>query len=111
MIAAPIIQHINLDEQGIARIAGTSLKVSDIAIDAETWGMTAREIQKNYPQLSVSQIYAALSYYYDHKAEMDALLDGEDEEYEIARSQETEPLTRSMLTERLQRKQADERAV
>ncbi len=110
MIAAPTIQHIHLAERGTARIAGTSMKVSDIAIASETWGMTPREIQENYPQLSASQIHAALSYYYGHKAEIDALLDREDAEYERARLQESAPLTRSLLAERLRQKRADESA-
>ena len=109
MIAAPIYA-IQVDEQGVARLAETSLKVSDIAIDAETWGMTPPEIQENYPQLSMAQIYAALSYYHNHKAEIDAALERDDEEVAQARSQEKEPLTRSLLAERLRHKQTGKSA-
>lgn len=106
MVAAPI-HHISLDERGIAYIAGTSMKVGHIVIDAQTWGMTLQEIQDNYPHLSRSQIHAALAYYHDHKAEIDALLVEWDQEYEQLRAQETEPLTRSMLAERLRQRQKE----
>lgn len=107
MVAAPIY-HVSLDERGVAYIAGTSMKVADIAIDATTWGMTPQEIQENYPHLSLAQIYAALAYYHDHKAEIDAQLDAWDQEYEQWHAQEKEPLTRQMLAARLQRRQKDE---
>lgn len=104
MIASPIY-HINIDEQGIAYIAGTTMKVAHIVIDATTWGMTPQEIQANYPHLSLGQIHAALAYYHDHQSEMDALLDSWDEEYEAGRAEETEPLSRAMLNERLHPRQ------
>ena len=58
MAAAPIY-HISLDERGVAYIAGTSMKIADIAIDSKTWGMTPQEIQENDPRLSLAQTYAA----------------------------------------------------
>jgi uncharacterized protein (DUF433 family) len=107
MVAAPIL-HINLDERGIAYIAGTSMKVSDIVIDSITWGLSPQQIQESYPHLSLAQIHAALTYYYDHKPEMDALLDQWDQEYEQMRAQDSDPLTRSMLAERLRQRQQGE---
>jgi uncharacterized protein (DUF433 family) len=56
MAAAPI--YLSLDERGVAYIAGTSMKIADIAIDSMTWGMTPQEIQENDPRLSLAQIYA-----------------------------------------------------
>jgi uncharacterized protein (DUF433 family) len=88
MVAAPI-HHISLDERGVAYIAGTSMKVAHIVIDTQTWSMTPQEIRDNYPHLSLAQIYAALAYYHDHKAEIDSMLDAWDEEYEQLRSQDT----------------------
>ena len=34
-------------------------------------GYTPEEIQKMYPQLTLAQIHDALSYYYDHQAEIE----------------------------------------
>ncbi len=35
-------------------------------------GMTPDEMVKQFPPLTLAQIHAALSYYYDHQAEIDA---------------------------------------
>ena len=85
MVAAPI-HHISLDEQGVAYVNGTSLKVSHLAIDAETWGMTPQRIQENYPRLSLAQIHAALAYYHDHRSEVDEQSAQDTEEYERLRA-------------------------
>lgn len=34
-------------------------------------GMTPEEIVKDFPQLNLSQVHDALSYYYDHQEEID----------------------------------------
>jgi uncharacterized protein (DUF433 family) len=101
MVAAPI-HHICLDERGIAYIAGSSLTVAVIAVDAVTWEMTPRQIQENYPKLSLAQIYAALAYYFDHQAEIDAQIAAWDAEYEQLRAANPNPLTREELEKRLQ---------
>jgi hypothetical protein len=48
-------------------------------------GKTADEIRIEYPDLTHAQIYAALAYYHDHKAEIEAELaedEGADERYQ-----------------------------
>lgn len=107
MITAPI-HHINLDERGIPYIAGTSIKVAHIAIDAQTWGMALREIQDNYPRLSLAQIHAALAYYYDHRDAIDSQIAQDAEEYERLRAEFPNPLTREQLHERWQQRQRGE---
>jgi uncharacterized protein (DUF433 family) len=54
-------------------IAGTSLEVSVIAIAKIVHGQSPEEIAADY-ELSLSQVYAALAYYYDHKAEIDTTI-------------------------------------
>jgi uncharacterized protein (DUF433 family) len=100
MVDAPI-EHISLDESGTAYIRGTTLKVADLAIDAETWGMTARQIRENHPRLSLAQIHAALAYYYDHKDAIDAQIAREVEEVERLRAKNPNPLTRQQLQDGL----------
>lgn len=56
---------------GAPVIVGTGVKVLDVAVRYEVMGLTAEEIVAAYPQLSLSQVHAALSYYYEHKAEID----------------------------------------
>ena len=64
--------HIQLDDQGVAWIDGTSVKVIEVAIDKLAHGSSPEEIHFQYPHLSLAQIHAALAYYYDHQAELDA---------------------------------------
>ena len=104
MVAAPI-HPISLDERGIAYIAGSSMKVAHIAIDAQTWGMTAQEIQDNYPHLSLAQIHSALAYYYDHRDTIDEQIAQDTEEYERLRAEFPNPFTREQLHERQQQRQ------
>lgn len=64
--------HIELDEQGVAWIANTKVKVIEVAVDKIAHGSSPEEMRYQYPHLSLAQIHAALSYYYDHQAELDA---------------------------------------
>jgi uncharacterized protein (DUF433 family) len=65
--------HIWLDESGRAWIDDTNVKVIEVALDKLGYGWTAEEIYEEHDHyLSLAQIHAALSYYYDHQAEIDA---------------------------------------
>ena len=64
--------HIELDENGVAWIDGTGTKVIEVAIDKLAHGSSPEEIHFQYPHLSLAQIHAALGYYYDHQAKLDA---------------------------------------
>jgi uncharacterized protein (DUF433 family) len=65
------VEHIVLDEAGIARLAGRRTKVAQIAMDKIAFGWDAEQIQKQYPYLGLAEIHAALAYYYDHQSEID----------------------------------------
>ncbi|MFO7741364.1 MAG: DUF433 domain-containing protein [Anaerolineae bacterium] len=52
------------------RIAGHRITVQNIVIWHERMGLSADEIASEY-DLSLSEVYAALAYYYDHRAEID----------------------------------------
>ena len=56
---------------GRACVDGTRIRVMDIANLHEA-GFTPEKIKEEYPQLSLIQIYAALVYCHDHKAEIEA---------------------------------------
>jgi len=51
-------------------IAGTGLRVTDVALAHTVHNRTTDEIAADYG-ISLAQVYAALSYYYDHKIELD----------------------------------------
>jgi uncharacterized protein (DUF433 family) len=64
--------HIALDDRGRPWIAGTKVKVIEVVLDHTADGFSPAEIHLQHPLLSLAQIHAALSYYYDHQAELDA---------------------------------------
>lgn len=55
---------------GRACIAGHRIRVMDIVIRHEDLGMSADEIVSDYPQLSLSDVHAALAYYFDNVEEI-----------------------------------------
>ena len=55
---------------GKPRIAGHRIRVQDIAIWHEMMGMSADEIIYHHPSITLADVYAALSYYYDNLAEI-----------------------------------------
>lgn len=71
-MTAATIDHIELDDQGRPWIAGTKVKVIEVVLDHTAYGFSPVEIHLQHPHLSLAQIHAALAYYYDHQAEIDA---------------------------------------
>ena len=64
--------HIEIDDDGVAWIDDTNVKVIEVAVDKLAHGSSPEEMHFQYPHLSLAQIHAALAYYYDHQAELDA---------------------------------------
>lgn len=48
------------------------MKVVEIVMAQRAYGWTPEEIYTNHRYLSMAQIHAALAYYWDHQAELDA---------------------------------------
>jgi uncharacterized protein (DUF433 family) len=63
--------HIEITPQGVAILAGTTIKVVEVVMDRLAHHWDADEIQRQHPHLSLAQIYSALAYYYDHQDELD----------------------------------------
>jgi uncharacterized protein (DUF433 family) len=65
--------HIEVNSEvmgGKACIKGHRISVKDIVIWHERMGISADEIATQY-HLNLSDVYAALTYYYDHQEEVD----------------------------------------
>ena len=71
---------------GRPRIAGRRIRVQDVAIWHEEMNMSAQEIAKEY-DLSLSDVYAALAYYYDHREQIDKMIADDDAFVEQMRKQ------------------------
>ena len=57
---------------GKARLDGHRVRVQDIVMDYEWNGLSPDEICQQYPSITLAQVHAALSYYYDHRDEIQA---------------------------------------
>jgi len=63
---------------GRPRIDGHRITVENIAIWRERLGMSPDEIVSAYPTLTLSDVHAALAYYYENRQRIDAdILEGE----------------------------------
>ena len=70
MMADTAISHIWQDDRGVAWIDDTNTKVIEVALDQFVHGWSAEEIHLQHRHLSLGQIHAALSYFYDHQEEL-----------------------------------------
>ncbi len=66
--------HIHLDERGAAWIDDTNTKVIEVVQDMIAHGWSPEEIHFQHSHLSMAQIHAALGFYFDHQAELDAVM-------------------------------------
>ena len=79
------IPHVVIDDKGVARIAGSRIRVIDVAMERSYHGWSPEQIREQHSHLTLAQVYAALAYYFDHKAELDADIERRDKEAEAMR--------------------------
>ena len=65
------IDHVELDDQGVARVAGTRMKVIHLVMERDANQLTIEQVHEGHENLTMSQILAAFAFYYDHKSELD----------------------------------------
>ncbi|MGH9801098.1 MAG: DUF433 domain-containing protein [Blastocatellia bacterium] len=56
---------------GKACVAGTRVRVMDVVVWHERMGWSADEIVSEIPHITLSDVYAALTYYFDHREEIE----------------------------------------
>lgn len=74
--------HIQLDNEGVAWIDDSNVKVIEVIMDKLAHGWNPEEIHFQHPHLSLAQIHAALSYYYDNQHDIDRTIEKELQEVE-----------------------------
>lgn len=94
------LTHVGVDSRGIAYVRGTRMKVLHLAAEANA-GWSAEQIREAHPHLSLGQIHAALSYYHDHREEIDDQLTERDRFVGEILARHPNPLTRREFEERL----------
>ena len=70
----PLPLPLALGKDGVARVGGTRVTL-DTVVRAFSRGATAEEIAQQYPSLSLSDIYATISYYLRHGEDVDKYLE------------------------------------
>ena len=70
-------------ESGEPMVRGSDVKIREIA-ERHLAGDSMDDLQRQFGQLRLSQIHAALAYYYDHSEQIDALIRARREERSAA---------------------------
>ncbi len=89
-VATHIEIRPNRSGQPRAFIAGTRVRVQDIYALAEIHGLSGEQIVEQLPHLNLGQVYAALSYLFDHREQILNEL-REDEQFVQAMREKTGP--------------------
>ena len=70
-MTAVFTTQIELDGHGVAWIGGTKVKVTEVVLDKIAYGSSPEEIHFQHPNLSLAQIHAGLTYYYENQDKVD----------------------------------------
>src|SRR3954449_7169976 len=87
--------HLSVDADGTARLEGIRYKVIHLAGEHYHHGWPAEELLRQHPDLRPEQVYAALTYFYDHFESMIRALG--DMEMAAQREAERQPLSRAEM--------------
>jgi len=80
-VNAVLTQHIVMTPgvcSGRPRIDGTRIRVMDIVGYHYKGGLTIDDLQRNFPQISLADIHAALAFYHDNKELIDHAFEEDD---------------------------------
>ncbi|MGI8543677.1 MAG: DUF433 domain-containing protein [Aridibacter sp.] len=96
-MTAVIESYIEIDENRVAWIADTRVKVIEVALDKLAHGSSPEEIHFQHPHLSMAQVQAALSFYYAHREELEAeILQRLDKVNKLAANNQNSPLQKKL---------------
>lgn len=97
VVTATFATQIEIDTRGVAWIAGTRFKVIEVVLDKVTQGWSPEEIHFQHPTLSLAQIHAALTFYYENQTALDTQIRDWFEQEERLLSQVSDPEFRRRL--------------
>jgi len=97
---------IEVDDKGVARIAGSRMKVIHLVLDKMAHNSTPEEMAKQFPSLTLAQLHSVLAYYYSHKAELDAQIEDDRRFVEEMRAKAPPGPSRADLERRLREQAA-----
>lgn len=94
------VEHIVFDQKGRPCLKNSRFKVVELVSIMLGQGWSPEQTKEQYPHLPLGQIYAALAYYHDHKAAMDAEIDHLATEVDRLRCESADPAFRQRLLAR-----------
>ena len=99
--------HVFLDDQGRAWIDDTAYRVSMVVRDY-AGGYSPEQILEAHPDaLTLAQVFAALSYYHDHRAALDREIADEDDYVAEAREKAEQDPAYQAWKQKLMRKRQE----
>lgn len=98
MATADTHPHIGISTDGKVVIEGTRYTIEHIATEQYFYGWSAEEIVRQHPDLQPADVYAALTYFYDHHDSIVAAIEAGEARTE--RIRRTEPVSRDELLRR-----------
>src|SRR4030095_17194777 len=96
----PIPLPLKLDKSGVARVGGTRVTL-DTVIRAFIRGATAEEIAQQYPSLSLSDVYATISYYLQNRDDVEKYLEKRRKHAQAVKGENQKRFDQSGIRERL----------
>jgi uncharacterized protein (DUF433 family) len=82
-----LTNHVWLDERGVAWLDDTNVKAVEVALEQLAHGSSPEDIlEQHRGYLSLAQIHAALTYYYDNQALLDEEIDQQLAEFDRRRA-------------------------
>jgi uncharacterized protein (DUF433 family) len=85
---------------GEPHILGHRIKVRHVAVWHEEMGMSPAQIATTYPTVTLSQVHAALAYYFDHREEIQTAIAEEDQFVEELKAKSGPSLFQERLGQR-----------
>ena len=64
-------KHIQLDENRVPVIEGSTMKVVELITSHLAYGWSPEELHFQYPHIALGKVYSALAYYWDHQVALD----------------------------------------
>ena len=96
----PITAPLAADPNGVIKIAGSRVTL-DTVISAFIRGATAEEITQQYPSISLADVYATISYYLQHREEVEKYLEKRKKHARTVREQNKKRFDQSGIRARL----------
>jgi len=91
---------LKADQDGVVRVAGTRVTL-DTIVTAFQQGATPEEIAEQFPTVPLPDIYAVISFYLRHRAEVEAYLEEGRQQAEAIRRVHESCLDRQAVRDRL----------